>query len=379
VTFINNHDFRDGSGFASLVRNNPILAYAYILTNNQIGVPTIFYPDYYGYPAPSGGLYSYHPTNLPAYKPEIDALIKVLQIYINGSPSVDYLNRFSTPYASNYIQGSADKVLIYQLQGSAGNGNKEVLVAINLGSSTLKVDHAINTRGGLIPQGTRFTDILGRSAYPYQIVNSASQVYFELPAYSYSVWVQGSDPVLPIAGLSFTATANKNKAILHWQIQENEMATSFEVQRSIDGIHYTTLSQMNASARNGNEQYNFIDEDPAFNTAILYRIKMTDKANKPNYSDIRMLRFTTAEFAVKLLVNPVRNSLQLEFKNTEAQRIQLAVFNDKAQKLLQQEFSIDAGNSNKNILLGKLPAGNYHCLIQTKHGTKETIQFSKLN
>jgi hypothetical protein len=54
VTFVNNHDFRDANGFASLIKNNPNLGYAYILTNNQLGVPTIFYPDYYGYSAPSG-------------------------------------------------------------------------------------------------------------------------------------------------------------------------------------------------------------------------------------------------------------------------------------------------------------------------------------
>lgn len=379
VSFVNNHDFRDGSGFASLIRNNPILAYAYILTNNQVGVPTIFYPDYYGYPAPAGGLYAYHPTHLPPYKPEIDALIKVLQTYINGSPSVDYLNRFGTAYASNYIQGSADKALIYQLQGFAGNGHKDVLVAINLGSGTLQVDHAINTRGGLIPQGTRFTDILGRSAYPYQIVNAASQVYFELPPYSYSVWVQGDDPVLPITGLLFTATANKNEAILNWQIQENETAAYFEVQRSLDGIHYTTLNQVTAHAKNGMEQYHFIDENPAFNTALLYRIKITDKTNKYGYSDIRMLRFANPGLVVKLLGNPVQNNLQLQFKNDQAQKIYLSVYNDKAQKLLHEEINIDAGNTSRNILLGKWPAGNYHCLIQTQQGTKQTIQFSKLN
>ena len=192
VTFANNHDFRDGSGFASLIHNNPNLAYTYLLTNNQLGVPTVFYPDYYGYPAPSGGLYLYHPTNLPPYKTEIDKLILALKLYINGSPSVDYLNRFSTPYSSNFIQGTSNKSLIYQLQGHAGNGNREVICAINFGGTTLKVDHGINTRGGTIPSGTIFTDILSRSAFPYQTLSGTNQVYIELPPYSYSVWVQAT-------------------------------------------------------------------------------------------------------------------------------------------------------------------------------------------
>lgn len=196
VTFLNNHDFRDQSGFSSLVRNTPMLGYAYLLTNNQLGVPTIFYPDYYGYPAPSGGKYSYHPTNLTPMKPEIDKLIRVLQQYIVNAPGVDYLNRFGTPYTSNYSSGTASKALIYQLQGSATNGNRDVLVAINFGTTPLKVDHQINQRGGTIGTGTRFTDVLARSAFPYAQVNGSGQVYMELPARSYSVWVQGDAPVV---------------------------------------------------------------------------------------------------------------------------------------------------------------------------------------
>ena len=44
VTFVGNHDFRETGQY---IQNDLILAYAYILTNNQIGLPCIFYPDYY--------------------------------------------------------------------------------------------------------------------------------------------------------------------------------------------------------------------------------------------------------------------------------------------------------------------------------------------
>jgi hypothetical protein len=159
-------------------------------------VPTVFYPDYYGYPAPSGGQFGYHPTNLSPMKTEIDKLMKVLTQYVNGCPSVDYLNRFSTPYSSNFIAGSSNRAMIYQLQGYAGNGNRDVVVAINFGDVTLKVDHQINTRGGAIPAGTRFTDVLGRSAFPWAQVSGSNQIYMELPPRSYSVWVQGTVPLI---------------------------------------------------------------------------------------------------------------------------------------------------------------------------------------
>ena len=127
VTFLNNHDFRtaDPNAFDALAQAHVPLAYAYLLTNNQLGVPTVFYPDYYGYPAqnftdPAGTpLYSYpyHPANLRAYRAEIDQLIGLLQTYIQGATGVDYLNKSGSGYSGSWAAGQASKTLFYQLNG----------------------------------------------------------------------------------------------------------------------------------------------------------------------------------------------------------------------------------------------------------------------
>ncbi|HEV7332303.1 MAG TPA: alpha-amylase family glycosyl hydrolase [Flavisolibacter sp.] len=206
MTFLNNHDFRSSnpSYGDALVHNNPILGYAYLLTNNQLGVPTVFYPDYYGYPARNSKFgtdtygFDYHPTGLNPMQEEIDQLIKVLQRYINNSPGVDYLNHYggtgNGPSAPNdYIEGSHNRCLLYQLK-APGHTGKEVIVAINFGDTRLRVDHLITIRNG-IAQGTRFTDILGKSAFPYAQVDDKDRIYIELPAKSYSVWVQDVAPL----------------------------------------------------------------------------------------------------------------------------------------------------------------------------------------
>ena len=203
VTFLNNHDFRNDYGAndgGALIWYDPMLAYAYLLTNNKLGVPTIYYDDYFGYPASSSQHYkSYMPTTLSPLKCEIDALISVHKKYIFGSPDTYKLNASGSGYAANYISGSADKVLIYQLKGSSTT-NKDVIVAINFGDVPLKVDHTINTNSGAIPVGTKFTDMLKRSDFPDATVDASNRIYIQLPARSYSVWVQGSDPtIIPTA------------------------------------------------------------------------------------------------------------------------------------------------------------------------------------
>lgn len=193
VTFLNNHDFRDENGSASLVHHDPILGYAYILTNNKLGLPCIYYPDYYGYPVDSV-VYPYHPRGLQPLRSDIDKLMQIQALYINGASTVEYLNRFSTPYTANYASGSTGTSLIYQVSGGAGE--KEVIVAINFSGQPLKVDQEIKMENGLAP-GDPLTDIAGNSAWDYAVVSNNRQIYIELPPRSWSVWVQGN-PVAPL-------------------------------------------------------------------------------------------------------------------------------------------------------------------------------------
>ena len=169
VTFLNNHDFRYPG---QEVVNDPVLGYAYLLSNNRVGLPCVFYPDYYD----SG-----------AMRYEIDGLLEVLRTYIAGSPNVDYLNAIGSFYSGNYLEGFPNSSLIFQMSG--GPSGRSVLVAINYAGERLRVDHTLNT--GAVPIGDTLTDIFGVSAQSFAIVNGGSEVYLDLPPRSFGVWVQG--------------------------------------------------------------------------------------------------------------------------------------------------------------------------------------------
>jgi len=179
VTFVNNHDFRDPG---QPVDNNPELGYAYILTNNKLGVPCVYFPDYYA------------PNNLQY---QINGLIEAHKRYIFGATQVDYLSRFDTPYAANYIGGFPNTSLIYQL--SYTESGREVVVVINYAGETLKVDQTLNT-SNIFP-GDTLTDIFGITPYDFVTVNGSNQAYFEVPARSFAVFVEGDlrDEVIDIS------------------------------------------------------------------------------------------------------------------------------------------------------------------------------------
>jgi alpha-amylase len=178
VTFVNNHDFRYPG---QEVINDPDLAYAYILTNNRVGLPCVFYPDYFQ----SG-----------EQRFRLNGLMDVQRKYIAGSPFVEYLNRFGSFYSGNYLSGFPNTSLLYQLHG--GPSGRSAVVVINFAGETLRVDHTLNTSA--VPIGDTLTDIFGVSPNPYAIVNGSSQAYFEVPPRSFGVWVQGdlTDALIPL-------------------------------------------------------------------------------------------------------------------------------------------------------------------------------------
>jgi alpha-amylase len=182
VTFVNNHDFRNPG---EPVQNDPQLGYAYILTNNQVGVPCVYYPDFFGAARPNA------PTvNL---EDEIAELMQVHEDFIVGSTTVDYLNRFGTPYANNYIEGQPSSTLFYQLGNNPAG--KSIVVAINYSGGPLRMDHNINTGIG-VNSGDTMWAIAGSANNGFSVVSGAS-MYVDLPPRSYAVFVNCNRPSRP--------------------------------------------------------------------------------------------------------------------------------------------------------------------------------------
>ncbi len=187
VTFVNNHDFRDPG---QPVDNDPMLAYAYTLTNNQLGVASVFYPDYYS-----------------SLKSKINQLIEIHKNYIYGATSRDYLSRIGTAYSATYTGGYPNTTLLYQLRGAVSG--RDVIVAINFAGEQLKVTHGVNTTS--LPVGAALVDAVGNSTTAVLTVNASNQVYLELPARSYAAWIEdaGSWAQAAVNGLGGTETFNE--------------------------------------------------------------------------------------------------------------------------------------------------------------------------
>ena len=393
VTFLNNHDFREEQNWwqnNAVVNKNRILGYAYLLTNNQLGVPTVFYPDYYGYPAHNTVYngetvgFGWHPANAAdrrGHKAEIDQLISVLKTYINGSSGVDYLNHYgfsNTPPSGNPSNWRAtsnpteplatpNQALIYQLNESGSAGGREVVVAINFSDNPLKVDHAIVQRNG-ITTGTPFTDILSRSAFPQAQVDAQGRIYMQLPPKSYSVWIEGVPSPLPVRLASFTAKALPKSVRLNWQSVSEKNFKQYDLERSHNAREFQRIGSVagRGTGQNGSV-YNFEDQELPDNAQTLYyRLRMVDTDNTFIYSAVRSVSLHTRLIRIQLIPNPVSDTARLLIASPEEQASLIRLINAAGQVVYQRSQPLTEGLQTVPLDLSGLPAGLYQVTVSTQ-------------
>lgn len=394
VTFVNNHDFRSTY---EATQNDPMLAYAYILLNNQLGIPCVYYADYYGVQR------DYAPNDY--LKPQIDKLIDIHKTYIANASAVDNLNRYSTPYSSNYMSGSADKLLLFQLNGSSAVGGKDVIVAVNFSSNALSLDHAINT-GWTVGSGDTLVELTGNSSFPYAIVNGSNQMYFSLPPRSYGVWVQGSaadadgDGILDlrdncpalanadqadtdmdnagdacdnvcVAVLGITSTFGAADTVA---FQAGTVIHAYNAVESGSKVTYKAGNRVmlrpNFYAEQGSDFHAYINGCGVFKT-------LTEAADQELAADIAEApNALSSALQVSLSPNPCRDFAQLSIRSTESSTALMSL-TDMQGKIITQLLidSIEAGEAYQlRLETASLPKGLYFVQLKTQSGSQETLQ-----
>ncbi len=338
VTFLNNHDFRDDG---QEVVNNPILGYAYLLTNNQVGLPTIFYPDYYYVSGFANG-------NM---KSEIDKLMEVHTNFIFGSSSRDYLSRTSTPYSSTFTSGYANTTLVYQLMSTPSG--KDVIVAINYAGEALNVEIGINMSN--VSNGDTFGDQIGNATLATTTVSS-SKVIIQIPARSYSVWVQNTSP-LPVELTSFTANKVNESVVLNWTTATEVNNYGFEIECNSNLEGFTNIGFIEGHGNsNSPKEYNFIDTDISVaERSRSYRLKQIDTDGSFEYSHVVEVLFQNS-LGYKLLQNnpnPFNPSTNISFVTNEKGHVNLSIYNSRGELVstLVNEV-LESGTHNYQWIVG---------------------------
>ncbi|TXF89497.1 T9SS type A sorting domain-containing protein [Neolewinella aurantiaca] len=170
--------------------------------------------------------------------------------------------------------------------------------------------------------------------------------------------------VLPVNLRSFTGVNEGKVNRLNWLTTEEIDLAYYDVQRSTDGISYTSIGRvLPLEGRAGDRSYDFDDESPEVG-ANYYRLKVTDLDGSFEYSRIITLFVDDSNSEISIFPNPAINVLK--FKGLSETSATVRVMDALGRTLIVQTVPTAEG-----INISRLPNGTYYLEIRT--GSNESV------
>ncbi|MCG8326152.1 MAG: T9SS type A sorting domain-containing protein [Chitinophagales bacterium] len=385
VIFVNHPQFKNqngNTGDMDDLLSDPMLAYAYILSNNQLGLPAVFYGDYYGVQSELEEYIDETPL-----KTAIDQLIKTHQSYIYGATAVEYLNRIGSDRATiNLLPASgadSTRYLIFQLDGTntvKGNnnrpkGNKDVIVAINFSRDTLLIQQEINMAN--VAPKDYFTDVIGNALEERSelkeidsIQSGLNSIIIGLPPRSYSIWVQGRAYEVIPSRISLETSGYENYIEINWETAFESNVYGYELERSVDGKPYEKISSMRAlSGSSDPASYMFFDKDVYPEEKLYYRVKLLDKDGGYEYSPVEKASLFRRQLTFEWIPAQQTKKANLLINSNAPAVTNIRVYDASGKEVLQQEHNIKKGSNQATLNLNNLKAGVY--FVRLKIGNQQ--------
>ncbi|MBS1661720.1 MAG: discoidin domain-containing protein [Bacteroidetes bacterium] len=179
--------------------------------------------------------------------------------------------------------------------------------------------------------------------------------------YSLQEFIITSATTLPVKLTDFTAVANNNQRVqLAWTTAQEFNNSYFNIERSTDGTHYSTIGKVPGAGNSSNPiHYSWTDTFPSTGKNY-YRLKQVDIDGRSEYSPIATATITGAGGQLSIYPNPARETVNLV--NPSGLLIRdIRIFNLSGREV--KHFT-----NTTQLSIGDLPPGVYTLKILTSQG-----------
>lgn len=208
------------------------------------------------------------------------------------------------------------------------------------------------------PNGTKCGEIMLNAGKPLNDIELAS----------IRDWINTGAPesakILPVSLVDFRTQNLSNESILILWKTDAEINTShFEIEHSIDGIHFNYLDKVKSLSNNGiGQNYSYVFADPVVGYNY-FRIKIADFDKSFTFSPVRVERINNPDEIFKIKPNPctTNSDLTIEWYATDGrEKVKLNLL-DITGKLCRE---IIINNGINNINLTGIRNGMYYVSIE---------------
>jgi len=166
---------------------------------------------------------------------------------------------------------------------------------------------------------------------------------------SYSYPFTACNFALPVTLTSFTGKAVNKTSELKWTSEDEVNLTGYELQRSQDGLGFSTIAI--AFAKNGSKNtYGYTDTHPHDGTNF-YRLKMIEKDGSYNYSKVVTVNFGEIKnIQAAIAPNPVNSNINLQLKGVSTGIYKIEITNAIGQSQLSKRINVTQNNQTETII-----------------------------
>jgi len=181
---------------------------------------------------------------------------------------------------------------------------------------------------------------------------------------------------LPVRFLLFNVTCKDNNVLINWKTAQELNSSHFEIQKSNDAIHFTSIGSIPAAGNSSVEKsYAYTDYSASANIAF-YRIAEFDINGNVSYTSILKNQCGQTDI-FNVWPNPVQNKLFINISTAGHDDINVKIFDSKRALVKQQHNKLLPGNNQFSIEVANLSPGSYHVLATWNNGKTGTIKIVK--
>lgn len=186
---------------------------------------------------------------------------------------------------------------------------------------------------------------------------------------------RGSVIILPITLSSYNISViSSEKVNISWSTTQEQNNSYFTIQRSTDGVTFTTIGQIQGTNSSTGSSYNYIDNSPG-QGVIYYRLSQTDIDGRITYYDIKKITFEgTEESTVKIYPNPAHKNINLKLAFTYSGKLTVSIYQANGKIVKQFQINKTSDYILQQINLEGIAAGYYNLVIKGENILK-SIQF----
>ena len=193
--------------------------------------------------------------------------------------------------------------------------------------------------------------------------------------YRFMIVLLSNNPLF-VKDIRLAGTITNNTAALYWTAVNEEEVTKYELQRSADKKHFTTIFTTETKANTGKDVvYEYADKNLK-SSSYLYRVKCIVKDNAVVYSNIISLEVSCMVSSIMIYPNPVVNGdVSLSLNNLQDGVYQITVYATNGQLMQTETVPVNSAAAQYHIKLKKSVVSGIYQMVIKGNGINNQQQF----